>query len=139
MVTQVKQHCRSDTSTGQYRYRNVGPRRIHGGSYFVGCGTNKMDPEETHSARSAARPTTSSDLVAEGQRIFRFDTFGDEQFWTDALRLNEVVEKERGPDDCALAVGLKVDADVLPPRGFSSLKEEGRSQEPGDNGRSASR
>src|SRR3989442_14438035 len=31
--------------------------------------------------------------VGEGQRIFRFDTFGDEQFWTDTLHLNEVVEK----------------------------------------------
>jgi cytochrome c553 len=55
-----------------------------------------------------------SDSLAEGQRIFRFDTFGDEQFWTDTLRLNEVVEKSVDPTT-ALAVGLKVDADVLPP------------------------
>jgi hypothetical protein len=31
-------------------------------------------------------------LVAEGQRVFRFDTFGDEQLWTNTLRLHEVVE-----------------------------------------------
>ncbi|WKW13392.1 hypothetical protein Strain138_002711 [Pseudogemmatithrix spongiicola] len=24
-------------------------------------------------------------LIEEGKRIFRYDTFGDEQFWTDAL------------------------------------------------------
>jgi mono/diheme cytochrome c family protein len=53
-------------------------------------------------------------MVAEGQRIFRFDTFGDEQFWTDTLRMNEVVEKNVDPTT-ALKVGLKVDADVLPP------------------------
>src|SRR4029434_4780287 len=36
-------------------------------------------------------------LIAEGQRIFRFDTFGDEQLWTDQLRLHEVVEKSVDP------------------------------------------
>lgn len=40
---------------------------------------------------------SSSDLIAEGQRIFRFDTFGDEQLWTDKLRLHEVVEKSVDP------------------------------------------
>ena len=57
---------------------------------------------------------TSPALVAEGQRVFRFDTFGDEQLWTDTLRLHEVVEKSVDPTT-ALKVGLKVDADVLPP------------------------
>jgi mono/diheme cytochrome c family protein len=51
---------------------------------------------------------------ADGQQIFRFDTFGDEQFWTDTLHLNEVVEKALDPTT-ALQIGLKVDADVLPP------------------------
>ena len=54
------------------------------------------------------------DSVADGQRIFRFDTFGDEQFWTDTLHMNQVVEQSVDPTT-ALAVGLKVDAAVLPP------------------------
>jgi mono/diheme cytochrome c family protein len=53
-------------------------------------------------------------LVAEGRKVFRFDTFGDEKLWTDTLRLHEVVEKSVDPTT-ALKVGLKVDADVLPP------------------------
>jgi mono/diheme cytochrome c family protein len=53
-------------------------------------------------------------LVATGQRIFRYDTFGDEQLWTDQLRMHEVVEASVDPIT-ALAVGLKVDADALPP------------------------
>ena len=53
-------------------------------------------------------------LVTEGQRVFRFETFGDEQLWTDTLRLHEVVEKSVDPTT-ALKVGLKVDADALPP------------------------
>ena len=52
-------------------------------------------------------------LVAEGQRVFRFDTFGDEQLWTNTLRLHEVVEKSVDPLT-ALKVGLKVDSAMLP-------------------------
>jgi mono/diheme cytochrome c family protein len=51
--------------------------------------------------------------IAEGQRVFRFDTFGDEVVWTDKLRLNEVIEKSVDPTT-ALKVGLKVDSEVLP-------------------------
>jgi mono/diheme cytochrome c family protein len=52
-------------------------------------------------------------MIAEGRRIFRFDTFGDEQVWTDRLRMHEVVQTI--DPLTALAVGLKVDADALPP------------------------
>jgi cytochrome c5 len=54
-----------------------------------------------------------ADPVTEGQQIFRFDTFGDEQLWTDKLGLHKVVEKAVDPTT-ALKVGLKVDADALP-------------------------
>ena len=48
----------------------------------------------------------------EGQTIFRYDTFGDEQLWTDVLRMHEVVATV--PPTTALAVGLKVDVEALP-------------------------
>ena len=51
--------------------------------------------------------------MADGQQVFRFETFGDEQYWTDTLHLNQVVEKGMDPTT-ALKIGLKVDADVLP-------------------------
>jgi mono/diheme cytochrome c family protein len=76
-----------------------------------------LAPEQTLLAATGDHPATgeaSPTLIAEGQRIFRFDTFGDEQFWTDQLRMNEVVEKSVDPTT-ALKVGLKVDADALPP------------------------
>jgi mono/diheme cytochrome c family protein len=50
---------------------------------------------------------------AEGKSIFRFDTFGDETFWTDTLRMHEVIRSSVDPTT-ALSVGLKVDADALP-------------------------
>ena len=48
-----------------------------------------------------------------GQEIFRFDTFGDEQLWTDQLRMHKVIESSIDPIT-ALGLGLKVDADALP-------------------------
>ncbi len=51
-------------------------------------------------------------LVAEGKQTFRFDTFGDETKWTDALRMHEVVATV--DPTTALAVGLKVDSEALP-------------------------
>jgi hypothetical protein len=50
---------------------------------------------------------------ANGRNIFRFDTFGDEQFWTDTLQLNEVIESSLDPLT-ALELGLKVDSAALP-------------------------
>src|SRR5215218_4779345 len=52
-------------------------------------------------------------LVAQGKEIFRFDTFGDEKYWTDTLRLHEIVQQTVTPA-VALSVGLKVDMDALP-------------------------
>jgi hypothetical protein len=65
------------------------------------------------SLQSATEKSASPALVAEGQRVFRFETYGDEQLWTDKLRLNEVVQRHVDPTT-ARKVGLKVDADVLP-------------------------
>lgn len=54
-----------------------------------------------------------SGMVERGEDIFRNDTFGDEAFWTDTLRLHQVVQASVSPET-ALGVGLKVDADRLP-------------------------
>ena len=48
---------------------------------------------------------------ADGQEIFRYDTFGDEQLWTNVLRMHEVVATL--DPATALGVGLKVDVDAL--------------------------
>jgi cytochrome c2 len=53
------------------------------------------------------------DQLAQGQQIFRHDTFGDETMWTDALRMHEVIRTSVDPTT-ALTVGLKVDVDALP-------------------------
>ena len=53
------------------------------------------------------------DEIERGQRIFRFDTFGDEAKWTDTLRMHEVISAAVDPTT-ALSVGLKVDSEALP-------------------------
>ncbi len=53
-------------------------------------------------------------VVEQGKQIFRFDTFGDEAQWTDTLRMHEVIAAAVDPVT-ALSVGLKVDAEALPP------------------------
>ena len=70
-----------------------------------GSGSSER-PVDTGAAQAA--------LVAEGRQIFRFDTFGDEAKWTDTLRLHEVISTAVDPVT-ALSVGLKVDAEALPP------------------------
>jgi mono/diheme cytochrome c family protein len=60
-------------------------------------------------------------LVAEGKTIFRFDTFGNEVFWTDTARLHEVLRASVSPN-LALQVGLKVDSDTLPASVKSALQ-----------------
>ena len=69
---------------------------------LAGCGGSDRDT----AAEQAA-------LVEQGKQIFRFDTFGDEAQWTDALRMHEVISAAVDPVT-ALSVGLKVDAQALP-------------------------
>jgi mono/diheme cytochrome c family protein len=61
----------------------------------------------------AVQGPTNAQLVAQGRQVFRYNTFGDEQFWTNTLQMNTVIESAVSPQT-ALSVGLKVDADALP-------------------------
>jgi hypothetical protein len=112
----------------------------------VSC-TSNDDPKSTSAAsviptgsgmpQDACPPSTAADAAAteaddpnvaagraailEGQKTFRFDTFGDEAFWGDTLKLHRAIEgKAHGgigdgvSPKTALAVGLKVDATALP-------------------------
>jgi hypothetical protein len=61
-------------------------------------------------------------LVAAGRDIFRHETFGDETQWTDALRMHEVIRSAVDPVT-ALSVGLKVDAEALPPAVVAGIQD----------------
>jgi mono/diheme cytochrome c family protein len=70
---------------------------------FSACSSDSNNSNDT---------VNGADTEFDPQRTFRFDTFGDEAFWTDILRWNEVVATIS--PITALSVGLKVDAEVLP-------------------------
>jgi hypothetical protein len=55
-----------------------------------------------------------------GQAIFRYDTFGDEQLWTDVLQMQKAIENVS--PRTALSVGLKVDSDALPAPVIAALQ-----------------
>ena len=66
----------------------------------------------------------------QGKQIFRYDTFGDEVYWTDKLKLHNAIQGSKfggvGPGvspKTALAVGLKVDMDALPQTLVNQIKQ----------------
>src|SRR5215218_2621447 len=77
----------------------------------------------TITGRTAAQPARVAGPASRssGQDIFRFDTFGDEQLWTNVLRIHEAIPSSVSPVT-ALAVGLKVDVDALPPALIAALQ-----------------
>lgn len=71
-------------------------------------------------------------LMDAGKQTFRFDTFGDEAFWGDMLKLHQAIAGASfggvGPGltpTAALGLGLKVDVEALPNKLVKDL-EKGR-------------
>ena len=56
----------------------------------------------------------------DGKQVFRFDTFGDEQLWTDTLQMQKVIPQISPAT--ALSVGLKVDSEALPAAVIDAIK-----------------
>ena len=90
---------------------------------LAGCGPRsaREDPGQMPTGAGPAPADRSPQTLAEGQRIFRYETFGDEQFWTDTARMHEVVQKLVSPK-MALSIGLKVDAEAIPPEVAQAIK-----------------
>jgi hypothetical protein len=81
------------------------------------------------SAQRDSGLTNAERLFVQGRRIFRFDTFGDEEVWGGVLGLHKAIEGSKlggvgagvSPKQ-ALALGLKVDADALPQQVKDAIK-----------------
>ncbi|MBC8094779.1 MAG: hypothetical protein H7Y43_03095 [Akkermansiaceae bacterium] len=105
----------------------------------IGCSTQAQSESGRAHSASSLNPaasqngrahdtrinSTADQLMRHGRQIFRYDTFGDEAFWGDTLKLHQAIKGEQlggvGPGvspKTALSVGLKVDVEALP----SSLK-----------------
>jgi hypothetical protein len=87
-------------------------------------------------AQQGTRPpesirVNSERMLAEGVETFRSDTFGDEEFWGDTLRLHDAIAGASlggvGPGlspRAALTLGLKVDSDALPKAMVRQLRRQ---------------
>ena len=98
-------------------------------------GIRSVSAEISETKRPPSNPDrviskNAQQMIEEGRRIFRFDTFGDEAFWGDTIKLHLAIAGSQlggvGPGvspRTALAIGLKVDVDALPASLQSSLAQ----------------
>ena len=116
------------------RLRRCIARALPAAALLSACAAEPETVDENGVLESAWRPSDRGGHSPHGSReidpsqfdglqVFRFDTFGDEAFWTDELRLNEAIQAALDPLT-ALALGLKVDADALPPGTLESADLE---------------
>jgi cytochrome c2 len=99
---------------------------------LLGAQTSATWEEQGKGKLTEAERTTDANaqgMLSEGKQTFRFDTFGDEVFWSDTLQLHRAIAGANqggvGPGvspKTALAVGLKVDSDALPGSLVAQLK-----------------
>lgn len=102
---------------------------------FTQCSTQKgarqkVDQSGDPDDFNQAIRKNADDMMEKGKAVFRFETFGDETFWTDKLQLHKaVVDAKHGgigeglTPKAALAAGLKVDLQMLPEFLKKKIKE----------------
>ena len=73
--------------------------------------------------QGVAMPQQRGDAVL-GREVFRFETFGNEGFWTDAVRLPAGIKSARVTPMQALELGLQIDADAIDPATKTKLGAE---------------
>jgi hypothetical protein len=78
--------------------------------------TNKTSPSQF----LGSAETNSKKMIDQGRQIFRFDTFGDEAFWSGQLHMQQAVSTLS--PRTALGLGLKVDSDALSPSLIAAIK-----------------
>ncbi len=93
---------------------------------------NKKSIENTQSSKNFDDiiKQNADDMMREGRQIFRYDTFGSEDFWGGKLNLHLAIlgSKQGGVGDgispkAALSLGLKVDMDKLPDAVVAGIKD----------------
>lgn len=99
---------------------------------FIQCSrTFEITAEEIVASKAgeSAKSEKNKSLIAEGKEIFRFDTFGDEDFWSGLLHIDKAILGMNnggfGPGVSpltALSVGLKVDVEALPPEVIAGIE-----------------
>ena len=99
-------------------------------SQLIQC-TNSSTAQKNEEKKEKGDPVVdnANQLLKDGKEVFRFETFGDEAYWTDGLQLHKAIAGEKnggvGPGlspKAALAAGLKVDMEVIPADVAAAIK-----------------
>ena len=96
---------------------------------FLGLIAQRGRSQSTkNSSNQDATADNAFQLVTQGRQIFRFDTFGDQAYWGDTLKLHQAIKGAKlggvGPGVSpitALKLGVKVDVDALPSNVFQQI------------------
>ena len=113
----------------------IGPGGVLAGSGILGLAlllSSSLAPLSAQTSGAAfeqAANRNANQLLTEGNRIFRFDTFGSEAFWGGQLKLHQAVEGQTlggigsglSPKK-ALELGLKIDMAAVPPNVAAAIK-----------------
>ena len=85
-------------------------------------GNTEKTPDEATQTEQARINNGKQSVVELGKQIFRYDAFGDEHFWSGLLHIDKAILGAANggygagvSPNTALAAGLKVDAEALPP------------------------
>ncbi|HEU4903528.1 MAG TPA: hypothetical protein VFT06_12070 [Flavisolibacter sp.] len=85
------------------------------------CNSEVSEAANEAALKAGGKPE-ERDLIVDGKQIFRYDSFGDEEFWSGLLHLDKAIAGSKNggygtgvSPKTALSVGLKVDAEALSP------------------------
>lgn len=92
-----------------------------------GCANNAVNPPSAGSVgpvdQGPTFPIETGNAVA-GRDVFRFETFGNEGFWTDAVRLPKGMTEAGVTPMMALELGVQIDADALDQTTLRTLRQQ---------------
>jgi len=100
-------------------------------SQLIQCTNSSTAQKQPEKLKEEDDPiaNNANELLKEGREVFRFETFGDEAYWTDGLQLHKAIAGEKnggvGPGlspKAALGAGLKVDMEVIPADVAAAIK-----------------
>ncbi len=105
---------------------------------LAGCaGTAKSDGSSELGSDGPARqdnlPLRQDGNIASGREVFRFETFGNEGFWTDAVRMPQGIKAASVTPLQALKLGLSVAVDALDAKTRDSLMEQLKADSSGNS------
>jgi len=98
---------------------------VVGGAYSWGVHTSPRKLAAATPSHIESASLAVGDARA-GRDVFRFETFGNEGFWTDAMRLPQGMKQEKVTPLMLLETGFHIDVEALDPTTRATLETEFR-------------